>query len=159
MRYHAASSSPTITFNVFGTPVHQHASFGDYLFYYADNEKEGEAAELYPTDFELADIPLPVRPENGFATVSSHPGGNSIRRELSLPAQSYSLVVGFKYRLRLPSGIISWWEYGPMKACPPSRRKPGPVDLKVRPTQVRHNDAHQVINIPESNSLDVMIVE
>lgn len=114
--YHATTSSPTITFNVFGTPIHQHASFGDYLFYYAESAKEGEAAEVYPTDFELADLPVPVCLENDFATFSSRTGKDSVWRELSLPAEIYDLLVGCKYRLSLPSGVISWWEYGPTKA-------------------------------------------
>ncbi len=32
-------------------------------------------------------------------------------------------------------------------------------DLKVRPTQVRHGDTREIINIPESNPIDIMIVE
>ncbi|KAI4207061.1 MAG: hypothetical protein LQ346_000779 [Caloplaca aetnensis] len=133
--YHATTSSPTITFNVFGTPIHQHASFGDYLFYYAESAKEGEAAEVYPTDFELADLPVPVCLENDFATFSSRTGKDSVWRELSLPAEIYDLLVGCKYRLSLPSGVI------------------------IRPTQVRHADAGEIINIPESNSIDITIVE
>ncbi|KAI4256432.1 MAG: hypothetical protein L6R42_006229, partial [Xanthoria sp. 1 TBL-2021] len=60
LQYHAADPSEIITFNIFGTPLHQHARFlGTYVFYHTDATREAEPADVYPRDFEMADIPLP----------------------------------------------------------------------------------------------------
>ncbi|KAL8759911.1 MAG: hypothetical protein Q9184_003471 [Pyrenodesmia sp. 2 TL-2023] len=105
LHYHAAAPSEIITFNKFGTPIHQLASFvGRYVFYCTDRGREGEPAEVYPRDFELADIPMPVSAENEFATVSSPPGLHRIQQELHLPAENYDLLIGCQYRLCLPTG-------------------------------------------------------
>lgn len=125
MHYHTAGPSEIITFNIFGTPIHQHARFlGTYVFYFTDGTREAEPADVYPRDFELADIPLPVCAENQFATVSSYPGHNQIQRELYLPAENYGLLVGCKYRLCLPTGHVNWWDYGPMEVDHPHPNAP-----------------------------------
>lgn len=115
LHYHAAVFSHLITFNLFGTPLHVHASLGSYHFYRTAAGHEGEVADVYPTDFEIDDSPVPVLPENDFATVSPGQGTDRLQRQLELPAESYGLFVGERYRLLLPSGVINWWDYGPME--------------------------------------------
>lgn len=125
LHYHAAGPSEIITFNIFGTPLHQHARFlGTYVFYHTDATREAEPADVYPRDFEMADIPLPVCAENQFATVSSHPGHDQIHRQLYLPSENYGLLVGCKYRLCLPTGHVNWWDYGPMEVDHPHPNAP-----------------------------------
>ncbi|KAL8648565.1 MAG: hypothetical protein Q9226_005937 [Calogaya cf. arnoldii] len=152
LHYHAAVPSQIITVNIFGTPIDRHARFvGRYVFYFADGQKEGEPAEVYPWDYEMADFPLPVCVENQFATFSSHPGQDQIQRELQLPAENYDLIIGCNYRLCLPGGSVDWWDNGPMEAF---------KEAEVRPTQTRRDSGSgDVIEIPQSNSIEVTVVD
>ncbi|KAL8707706.1 MAG: hypothetical protein Q9220_007286 [cf. Caloplaca sp. 1 TL-2023] len=150
LHYHASAFSQPITFNILGTPIDHYASLlGSYIFYHTDAERDGRAAETYPIDLELNDEAVPVSAENNFATVSSQ-GEDFVQRQLDLSAEQYDLGVGCKYRLCLPSGIITWWEYGPMMAF---------KDVTVRPTQMRHDTGLEVIEIPASNSIEVTVTE
>ena len=118
LHFHATAPSQIITFNIFGTPLHQHAALGSYRFRHLNAGEEGADVVTNPPMLELADFPISVCAENDFATVSTLPGCDTVRRQIALPNEIYRLSVGQDYRLYSPPSVVSWWDNGPMEVDP-----------------------------------------
>lgn len=90
-----------------------------YLFFPIDESsgaQERACQHDYP-DFNIDDDPQPVSAGEGFVTLRP---GEAITRDVPIWMKWWQdgLKAGEVYRLLMPHGFISWWEYGEMKVSP-----------------------------------------